>query len=179
MANVISLESPEYACVCVDINGKDEEELSAKCIFNEVFSSRNDNQIAYQLYKDAKEVLFKNYNAYPSLNNKFKEFKKDYQKLPKMDQKVVKEKYVAPTSFARSIEQFLNYKILSLAKKIRPKEYKRLLKTYSPSKEIRAGFPLLSPIRYLESGLHGRPQYKPCPRMDDCPYKGYVCISSV
>ncbi|MCO4793858.1 MAG: hypothetical protein KC493_09105 [Bacteriovoracaceae bacterium] len=105
-------------------------------LIHEAIGLRDDQQIALQLYKDAKDLLLKNYNGYKTFNKKFKKFKKDFKKLPKMKLSDVKAKYVAPTSYQKSLEDFLNYKILSLTKQIRPRDFKKLVKIYSPSKEI-------------------------------------------
>lgn len=103
---------------------------------HEMIGTYNDNQIALQLYKDAKILLFRNYNGYRTFNNKFKKFKGDFKKLPQMSLNKVKKEYVSPTSYQKSLLNFLNYRILELTKYIRPSEYKKMVKLHRPSKRV-------------------------------------------
>jgi hypothetical protein len=105
-------------------------------IIHEAVGTRNDQQIALQLYKDAKDLLLKNYNGYRTFNMSFKKFKKDFEKLPKMKLSEVKKKYVVPTDYQKSLKDFLDYKVLTLTKLIRPRDFKKLIKIYQPSKEV-------------------------------------------
>jgi len=57
---------------------------------HELVGSPEDLQIASILYKDAKDILFKNYNTYPTFNSSYKEFKRDYDKLASMPIEEVK-----------------------------------------------------------------------------------------
>ena len=105
-------------------------------IIHEAVGTRNDQQIALQLYKDAKDLLLKNYNGYRTFNMSYKKFKKDFEKLPKMKLSEVKTDYVVPTSYHKSLNDFLDYKILTLTKLIRPRDFKKLVRLYKPSKEM-------------------------------------------
>lgn len=105
-------------------------------IIHEAVGTRNDQQIALQLYKDAKSLLLKNYNGYRTFNMSFKKFKKDFEKLPEMKLDDVKKNYVVPTDYQKSLTDFLDYKVLTLTKLIRPRDFKKLVKIYSPSKEV-------------------------------------------
>lgn len=96
-------------------------------LIHEAFATPNDEQVALQLYQDAKEILLKNYNAYRTFNSKFIDFKKNYSKFHEMDLSKVKEDYVTPTYFQDELVQFINYKILRLTKKIRPQEFKKMV----------------------------------------------------
>ncbi|TNE99844.1 MAG: hypothetical protein EP326_07410, partial [Deltaproteobacteria bacterium] len=62
-------------------------------LIHEAIGTRNDQQIALQLYKDAKELLLKNYNGYKTFNSNYKKFKQDFEKLPKMKLEDVKKNY--------------------------------------------------------------------------------------
>lgn len=95
-------------------------DLSAKvfgAFIHEQIGSRSDLQIALQLYKDAKKVLFQNYNSYPAFNSKSKEFKKDYSKLPDMDRSAVERNYVSTTAHAKTLIQYLDGNIKRLESK--------------------------------------------------------------
>lgn len=83
---------------------------------HEMVGTREDKQIALQLYKDANDVLFKNYNTYPAFNSNYKEFKKDFEKLASMKEAEVKKKYIAETDFQKSIQEYLAQNIARLGK---------------------------------------------------------------
>lgn len=85
-------------------------------IIHETVDTVADRGIALQLYKDAKEILLKNYNAYPSFNRLSKQFKEDFDKLPTLSLAQVKKKYVAPTPFQEELSNFLDEKIAGLKK---------------------------------------------------------------
>ena len=68
-------------------------------MIHEALDTRADDQIALQLYKDAEDVLFKNYNAYKTFNLSAVSFKKDYSKLPTMSADEVRKNYVADTAY--------------------------------------------------------------------------------
>ncbi len=94
-------------------------DLAAK-IFGSFIHQRiggsGERQVALQLYKDAKKVLFRNYNTYPVFNSKSAKFRKDYSKLPTLPEKNVKRDYVGETKFSKNINNFLNAKIKDLSK---------------------------------------------------------------
>ncbi|MBT3586174.1 MAG: hypothetical protein HN509_14805 [Halobacteriovoraceae bacterium] len=100
---------------------------------HEMIGSLNDLNIALQLYKDAKKLLFRNYNGYKTFNSNSKKFKKDFSKLPGMGKNAVARKYVNKTSYSRSLISFLNYKILSMTQNIRPKDFKNMVSIHKPS----------------------------------------------
>lgn len=78
---------------------------------HELVGSPEDLQIASILYKDAKDILFKNYNTYPSFNSNYKEFKRDYDKLASMPIEEVKKNYVNPTDFQKSLTEYIDHRI--------------------------------------------------------------------
>lgn len=63
------------------------------------------------MYRNSKNILLKNYNIYPTFNNKHKEFEKNFDKLHKMDINYVKNKFVKKTNFAKELEDFIDKKI--------------------------------------------------------------------
>lgn len=80
-------------------------------LIHETVGTAADRNTALQLYKDAKEVLLKNYNAYPAFNKRSEEFRQDFDKLPSMPITQVKKKYVAPTPLQEELVDFLDEKI--------------------------------------------------------------------
>jgi len=95
---------------------------------HEAFARPEDDQIALQLFKDAKTVLFRNYNAYPTYNQLFKKFKGDFDKFPQMGESAVAKDYVSTTSFAKHLNHFLNTKIVLLTKRMRPGDVGNVIK---------------------------------------------------
>jgi hypothetical protein len=95
------------------------DDLLAKvfgAFIHEQMGSKQERRVALNLYKAAKEVLFRNFNALETYNNKSKEFKKDFKKLPNMPLSKVKANYVAETEHAKNLLKFLDKKIQSLKK---------------------------------------------------------------
>ncbi|GMO62096.1 MAG: hypothetical protein Ta2D_08360 [Rickettsiales bacterium] len=76
--------------------------------------SSNDKQIALQLYKDAKDTLLKNYNLYPTFNDKSDDFDKNYSKLAHLPIAEVQKKYVSPTIFANDLIAFIDKEIAQM-----------------------------------------------------------------
>src|SRR5690606_36829250 len=70
--------------------------------------------IARQLYNDAKDVLFKYYNLYPSFNKKYKKFADDYKKLPKLSRKKIEKEYIEPTDYAKNLSAFIQERLHDL-----------------------------------------------------------------
>ena len=91
---------------------------------HEYVGTREDREVALQLYKDAKSILFKNYNAYQVYNISYKKFVKDFDKLHLIKTEEVKNNYVSETGFQKELKEFLNYKILELSK--RKRRHKKL-----------------------------------------------------
>lgn len=101
------------------------EDLLAKifgALVHESQESKVDDQIALQLYKDAREVFFKNYNLYPSFNNAFQEFRKNFEMLPSLEKTEVEGKYVLDTPHSIAFKAFLTTKIQQLSAKSKPKK---------------------------------------------------------
>ena len=91
---------------------------------HEMIETREDRQIALQLYKDARDVLFKNYNTYPTFNLNYKTFKEDFSKLANLTTTEVKKKYIVESDLQKNIQEYLTDNIERLSKK----ESKKLLK---------------------------------------------------
>lgn len=105
---------------------------------HELMNTRNDDQIAMQLYKDAKKLLFKNYNRYRVFNKSHAKFTKDYKKLPKLKKSKIKKDYIQLTDYQKNLKDYLDEKILTLVNKMRPNQFKKQVKIQKPSKEILA-----------------------------------------
>lgn len=84
---------------------------------HEQIGTRSDLNIAKQLYRDAKIVLFKYYNLYPTYNGKYKSFAKDYEKLPKLSKNKIKKDYIVETQFAKDLHEFIDKRLKNLKKK--------------------------------------------------------------
>ena len=89
---------------------------------HEQIGTRSDRTIAKKLYQEAKDILFKNYNIYASFNGSFKKFIKDYEKLPKLSKKVVKNQYIKETKFSKDLIKFLDMRIKHLKAKNKKKQ---------------------------------------------------------
>lgn len=101
---------------------------------HESIGKRDELQIALQLYKDAKILLFRNYNAYQAFNLNSKKFKGDFEKLPKLKKKKIEVDYVSKTPFQNQLLDFLDLKILQITKEIRPREHRKLFKKLNAKK---------------------------------------------
>jgi hypothetical protein len=88
-------------------------------LIHEMISSREDNQIALHLYQDAKDLLFRNYNSYPSFNRKFREFNENFKKLPDMNEEEIRKRWVEETIYQRELKKFLASKISNLTKELK------------------------------------------------------------
>lgn len=91
---------------------------------HEMMGTREDRNIALQLYKDAKDVLLKNYNTYPSFNQHYKDFKKDFDKLAKMPIEEVKKKYILESELQKNLKDFIDDNISRLSKAEKKKTMK-------------------------------------------------------
>ncbi len=95
------------------------DDLVAKvfgAFIHEQMGTRSDRQIALNLYKKAKEILFKNYGVYKSFNGKNKKFISEFKKFSKLGMKKVRKKYFSATSYYKGLMTFLNSRIKSLNK---------------------------------------------------------------
>jgi hypothetical protein len=115
------------------------EDLLAKtfgALVHEAQGTRTDDQVALQLYTNAMDVFFKNYNLFPSFNFAYEHFRKNYGDLPNLPIEEVKKKYIKETLHAKAIKDFLDLKILLLTKKIRPHDYKSVFSKLQPTDKV-------------------------------------------
>ncbi len=75
---------------------------------HQMMGTREDEQIATILLSDAKNIIYKNYNSYPTFNGLYKEFKKDYEKLATLPASEVQKNYIAPTDFQKSLMSYID-----------------------------------------------------------------------
>ncbi|ATH08653.1 hypothetical protein BIY24_12055 [Halobacteriovorax marinus] len=103
-------------------------DLSAKILgarIHETIGTSQDREIAYQLYKDANILLIKNYNAYKAFNMKNVDYIKSFEKFPKMGMEKVVKDYISMSTHQKELKNFLDEKVLSLSKKLRPRTWRR------------------------------------------------------
>jgi hypothetical protein len=93
---------------------------------HESMNISSDDQIALQLYKDAKELLAKNFNIYPSFNQKAHDFAAEFKNFVNHPEINVSQ-YIEPTSRSKELDQFLDQKIKSLSKKEKKANFKFVL----------------------------------------------------
>jgi hypothetical protein len=89
------------------------DDLLAKvfgAFIHEQMGTRSDRQIAQK----AKTILFRNYNIFPSINDKYKSFKKNFNKFSQMDEKKIRQKFVNETIHAKALLSFLDKQIKTL-----------------------------------------------------------------
>ena len=103
---------------------------------HETIGTKKELGIALRLYKDAKILLFRNYNSYKTYNKLSKKFKTDFKKLPKLGEKRVQRDYVQETSYSNQLIQYLDKKIVSLTLNLRPYELNKVAKKFRISQDI-------------------------------------------
>jgi len=109
------------------------DDLIAKVLggqVHEAIGTSKDREIAFQLYKDALKLLLKNYNGYKSYNLKSKKFVTDFDKLPSLGMKKVKSDYISKTKHQTELQTFLQTKVLTLAKRLRSRSWKRDIRPF-------------------------------------------------
>jgi hypothetical protein len=83
---------------------------------HEQIGSVDDRNIALNLYKAGKTLLFRNYNLFSTYNDYYKEFAKNFKDLATLNETEVKAKYVKDTEHARRLMQYLDERIEKLSK---------------------------------------------------------------
>ncbi len=91
---------------------------------HEMVGTREDRNIALLLFKEAKDVLLKNYNTYPAFNQHYKDFKKDFEKLAKMPLDEVKKKYISESDLQHDLKEYIDQNISRLSKPEKKKTLK-------------------------------------------------------
>jgi hypothetical protein len=77
--------------------------------------TREDRQTALQLYRDAQTTLIRNYNIYPSFNEKHIEFERNFSRLPLMSIDKVKSDFIRQSAASESSENFINARLNKLS----------------------------------------------------------------
>ncbi len=98
------------------------EDLLAKtfgAMVHESQGNSKDDQIALQLYLDASDVFFKNYNLFPTFNESFKSFRENFANFPQMDLSQVAGQYVLETPHNQAFKNFLKSKVTNLTNKLK------------------------------------------------------------
>ncbi|MFZ4712121.1 MAG: hypothetical protein ACOYL6_00280 [Bacteriovoracaceae bacterium] len=93
---------------------------------HESMNTNQDDQIALQLYKDARDLLSKNFNIYPSFNVKAKEFGDEFKKFTSQPEVDVK-KYIEPTAWSKQLDNYLDDKVKALTKREKKSNFKFVL----------------------------------------------------
>lgn len=113
------------------------DDLLAKyfgALIHEAFETRDEDQIALQLYKDAYEVALKSYSAYPSFNELFKTFSSDFAKFSGMDHDQILKNYVRPTTLQEQLLLKIKKKIVELTLRLYPSDIGQVQKRFAISK---------------------------------------------
>jgi len=95
------------------------DDLLAKiygAFIHEQMGTSTDLQIAKDLYKAAKELLFKNYNIYQTYNGKYLDFRKNFSSFEKLDLKAVENNFTAPTVHYKDLVSFIDKRLEKLKK---------------------------------------------------------------
>lgn len=102
--------------------------LAAK--LHEQMGSRADLEIALQLYKDALDIAKRFGPAYSVFNENFLEYNKSLAEVLKgsLKPKALKDQKIKKTQTYIQHQELLENKILRISKKIRPREYRKLVK---------------------------------------------------
>lgn len=93
------------------------DDLLAKvfgAFIHEQMGTAQDKSIALGLYKEAKQVLFKNYNILPTYNKKSSDFVKNFELFGTMEEGQVLKKYVEKTPTYTDLENFIDMQITRL-----------------------------------------------------------------
>lgn len=121
------------------LGGHFQNDLMAKMyggLVHEAFNTRDEQQIALQLYKDALDVLLKQYNSYPNFNSLSENFLKDFDQLKKLPPAELQKKYIQKTTLHQQLERYIKKKIVLLTKALFPRDLPQTLKRYSIPSEL-------------------------------------------
>lgn len=126
------------------------DDLMAKifgAFIHEQMGDAQNKAIALGLYKEAKNVLFRNYNILPTYNKKSDKFVKDFDKLALMNEDEVRKNYVEKTPSAPSLESFIDSQIVRLSNGNEQNSVFILLENnfISPKQVKKFDFPLPAP----------------------------------
>jgi hypothetical protein len=123
------------------------DDLLAKifgAFIHEEIGSANDKSIAIGLYREAKNVLLRNYNLLPTYNKKNAEFAKNFDKFATMEEADVVKNYVEKTSHSTELESFIDAQIARLTGKGEPNSLYILLENnfITPKEAKKFEFPI-------------------------------------
>lgn len=121
------------------LGGYFQNDLMAKMyggLVHEAFNTRDEQQIALQLYKDALDVLLKQYNSYPNFNDLSEKFLKDFDQLKKLPPAELQKNYIQKTTLHQQLERYIQKKIVLLTKELFPRDLPQTLKRYSIPSEL-------------------------------------------
>jgi tetratricopeptide (TPR) repeat protein len=100
-------------------------------LIHESFHTRDEDQVALQLYKDAYETLLKSYNAYPSFNELSQTFTSHYEEFSGLNTDKILNKYVKPTALQEQLLSRIKQKIVELTLYLFPRDIKIVKKRFS------------------------------------------------
>lgn len=142
------------------------DDLSAKIIGAYVhlqIDTAQDRQTALLLYREAWDLLFKNYNLYKTYNFKATEFRQNFDKLPTLEIAEIENSVVSRTNQQHDLRQFLLEKIVRLTRKQRPAEIKQLARKLGVGEDVVKGVSddqRPNVVLFIQSGLIPEKQSK-------------------
>jgi hypothetical protein len=101
-----------------------------------MIGKRSDDQIALQLYKDAKKLLKYLGSTYVTYNTNYKRYTKQFLKKKNKFSGSIKKNLVNKTNIYKELDDFIDYKILKLTKKSRSSEFDKTAKQIKAKKSI-------------------------------------------
>lgn len=134
------------------------DDLLAKvfgAFIHEQIGTAQDKNIALGLYREAKKVLFRNFNVLPTYNKKSEEFVKNFDQFEKMEESDVLKKYVEKTSHYINLETFIDTQIARLSNKKKPNSVFILIENnfIAPKEAKKFEFPI--PAASIPSSVPG------------------------
>jgi hypothetical protein len=87
------------------------DDLLAKLLgarVHQMFGTTTDLNTAKVLYEDAKMVMQRAYNLYPTFNQKYRDFEKDYAQLPNLSEDELKGRYIASTDASTGVQSLVS-----------------------------------------------------------------------
>ncbi len=134
------------------------DDLLAKifgAFIHEQMGSAQDKAIALGLFKEAKKVLFRNFNILPTYNKKSEEFVKNFDSFGTMNEAEVLKKYVEKTQHYINLETFIDSQIARLSNNKKPNSVFVLIENnFIASKQVKKfEFPI--PVASIPASIPG------------------------
>ncbi len=130
-------------------------------LIHQQMGSRSETGIARQLYRDAKELLLKNYSAYPSFNQKSKQFSENFEQFPQLGVEQVRRRFIAATPLAEQLSSYIDRRLEQLKKRPDPKRGQVHLvlgeSTIHPKRAQKITFPIV--LTALPFGISNRKDF--------------------